>query len=225
MLTLAIDTSTVPASVALGSGSVQIAARSLEASATRSETVLPAIDEMLAEAGETASAVGAVVVGSGPGSFTGVRIGASLAKGLCYALDRPLYAFSSLAAAAVESGLEGRVFVLLDARGEQVYAAGYELGKDCLRELVQPCADSVSVVIGRIPGGPGAWTFVGTGSQAHRGWLERQGCGVASGAAAIPTASALLSLFDWHPDDGLVHDVRSWEPRYVRLPQAERETP
>lgn len=223
MLTLAIDTSTVPASVALGRGGTQIAGRSLEASATRSETVLPAIDEMLAEVGESVRGVREVVVGSGPGSFTGVRIGASLAKGLCYALDTPLYAFSSLAATAVESGSEGRVFVLLDARGGQVYAAGYEIGKRGVSELVAPCAGSVDSVVGRLRGGPSTWTFVGTGSRAHRAWLEQQGRGVASGAPAVPTARALLSLFDWHADDGLVHDVRSWEPLYVRLPQAERE--
>lgn len=222
VLTLALDTSTVPASVALGRNETQISARSLETSATRSETVLPAIDEMLTESGETVESVRAVVVGSGPGSFTGVRIGASLAKGLCYALDAPLYAFSSLAATAVESGLEGRVCVLQDARGEQVYAAGYEVGKGGLREVMPPTADSVSAIVGQVPGGPSAWTFVGTGSQAHKLLLDQEGGCVAPGAPAVPTAGALLRLLAWNPDGGLVHDVRGWEPRYVRLPQAER---
>ncbi len=223
MLILALDTSTVPASVALARDEAQISARSLEASATRSETVLPAIDELLAEAGETAGSLRAVVVGSGPGSFTGVRIGASLAKGLCYALDAPLYAFSSLAAAAVESGLQGRVCVLQDARGEQVYAAGYEFSKGGLREVMPPGADSVSAIVARVPGGPGTWMFVGTGSQAHRSLLEQEGGCVATGAPAVPTASALLRLLAWNPEGGLVPDVRSWEPQYVRLPQAQRQ--
>lgn len=225
MLILALDTSTLPASVALGRGGTQITVRTLETSATGSETVLPAIDEMLAEAGETAGGVSAVVVGSGPGSFTGVRIGASLAKGLCYAIDAPLYAFSSLAAAAVESGLIGLVFVLQDARGEQVYAAGYEVGKGGLREVMPPSADSVSAIVGQVPGGLESWTFVGTGSQAHKPLLEQEGGRVVAGPPALPTAGALLTLFAWNPDSGLVPDRRSWEPQYVRLPQAERQGP
>ncbi len=223
MLTLALDTSTVPASVALGRDGIPIVVRSLEATATRSETVLPAIDEILTEVGETVGIVRAVVVGSGPGSFTGVRIGASLAKGLCFALDAPLYAYSSLAATAVESRLEGHVCVLQDARGDRVYAAAYEIGKGGLQEVMPPSADSVSAIVGQVAGGPSAWIFVGTGSQAHRSFLEQEGGSVESGVASAPSARALLSLFAWNADGGLVDNVRSWEPRYVRLPQAESE--
>jgi tRNA threonylcarbamoyladenosine biosynthesis protein TsaB len=67
-----------------------------------------------------------VIVGAGPGSFTGVRVAAATARGLAHGLGVPLYAYSSLAAVAMETGLDGNVCALFDARRGEVYAACYE---------------------------------------------------------------------------------------------------
>ena len=100
MLTLGLDTSTGEGSVALGRGDTILGEHILSVRATHSETVLPAIDELLTQEGLRAADLDAVVVGAGPGSFTGVRIAASLARGICFPTGAELLAYSSLAAIA-----------------------------------------------------------------------------------------------------------------------------
>src|SRR5262249_48344508 len=88
---------------------------------THSESLIGLVDEALREAGLRAADLGAVACGAGPGSFTGLRIGLATAKGLCFALDRPLLLVSSLAALAARAP-SGRVAAVLDAHQGEVYA-------------------------------------------------------------------------------------------------------
>jgi tRNA threonylcarbamoyladenosine biosynthesis protein TsaB len=119
MKMLALDTATLQASVALWDGRV-IAERS-ERVTTHSERLMPIIDELLREAGWRANELDAVACGAGPGSFTGLRIGLATAKGLCFALSKPLALVSSLEALAARAPA-GRVCALLDAYKCEVYA-------------------------------------------------------------------------------------------------------
>jgi tRNA threonylcarbamoyladenosine biosynthesis protein TsaB len=104
---------------------------------TASERLVATIKELTGQSGLSLQSVEAVVVVHGPGSFTGVRVGLSAAKGLCEALNLPLVAISRLAVLAHLAGsAEGaRVYAVLDAgRGE--YYAGVYLDGDCLREAL-----------------------------------------------------------------------------------------
>lgn len=130
MNVLAIDTSTERASVAL---SINGEMNSLEQGAQRqhAQLLLPMINQLLAEAEISFSQLDALVYGQGPGSFTGLRIACSVAKGLAYAHDRPLFPVSSLAAIAYQviadmNDLELTanniaVLAIIDARMNQVY--------------------------------------------------------------------------------------------------------
>lgn len=122
---LALDTATGRASVAICRGRDVLAEGSREVS-THSEGLLPLIDELVRRAGVALDALGAIVCGRGPGSFTGVRIGLSTAKGLCLAAGRPLVCVSSLlplaAATAERCASEATVVTLLDARRGEVFA-------------------------------------------------------------------------------------------------------
>ncbi|MGB5526721.1 MAG: tRNA (adenosine(37)-N6)-threonylcarbamoyltransferase complex dimerization subunit type 1 TsaB, partial [Gemmatimonadota bacterium] len=122
MLRLALDTSTPVGSVAIGRDGEILAESLLRVRATHSEAVLPEIDRLLNDCGLGASDLQGVVVGGGPGSFTGVRIAASLAKGMCHARGLELFSFSSLAAVAAGAGCDGPVCAMFDARRGQVYA-------------------------------------------------------------------------------------------------------
>lgn len=125
---LAIDTSTECASVAL---IVNGDLRSEEQGAQRQHArlLLPMIEGLLAEAEISLNQVDAIVYGRGPGSFTGLRIACSVAKGLAYAHDLPLFPVSSLAAIANEAMQEkekmadAAVLAMIDARMNQVYWA------------------------------------------------------------------------------------------------------
>ena len=125
MIVLAIDTSTLLSGVALWQDGRVLAERRRTVT-THSEALLPMIDEAFAEAGVAPGAVDAIACGAGPGSFTGLRIGLATAKGLCFALDRPLVMISSLAALAARAP-DGRVLATLDALKGEVYAGLFEV--------------------------------------------------------------------------------------------------
>lgn len=214
---LALETSTTLGSVALGDGGL-LAESALSVRATHSETVLDEIDRLFGRAGVAPAELEAVVVGAGPGSFTGVRIAAALAKGLCYARDLPLYAYSSLRALAASVGA-APLCAVFDARRDEVYAAAYREGAGRTPEL-EPSVLPVERLI-EILQPASEWTFAGEGALRHASILEDAGGVVVPAHLGVPRAAALLWLARTVPD-GLVEDRTRWEPSYVRASGAER---
>jgi tRNA threonylcarbamoyladenosine biosynthesis protein TsaB len=128
---LAIDSSTELASVALSVDGVAAACIEQESAKMHARLLLPMIEQLMAEAGVGFSQLDAIVFGCGPGSFTGLRITCSLAKGLAYAHDLNLIPVSSLAAivwsAREQLGSQQvPVLAVLDARMHELYWAYYE---------------------------------------------------------------------------------------------------
>lgn len=151
---LAIDTSTTCASVAL---CINGKIRSLEQGAQRqhAQLLLPMIEQLLTEADIKLNQLDGIAYGRGPGSFTGLRIGCSVAKGLAYAHDLPLYPVSSLATIAEEAfshhqiATNAEVLALIDARMNQVYWACYTVGQRDATEGV--CELSAINVVSNLP--------------------------------------------------------------------------
>jgi tRNA threonylcarbamoyladenosine biosynthesis protein TsaB len=131
VLILALDTSSLSGSIALVRGSSVIAERSSARVGTHSEWLMPAIEEMMAASGIAVAEVGAIALSYGPGSFTGLRIGVSIAKGIAWTLGCRIIGVSTLRALALnlsEEGGAGTVAVpLLDARRGEVYSGLYAL--------------------------------------------------------------------------------------------------
>ncbi|RDE72382.1 tRNA (adenosine(37)-N6)-threonylcarbamoyltransferase complex dimerization subunit type 1 TsaB [Aggregatibacter segnis] len=128
---LALDTATEACSVALLRGGEKI---HLAQFAQREHTkhILPMVDEILAQAGITLHQVDALVFGRGPGSFTGVRIGAGIAQGLAFGADLPVIPVSNLAAmaqAAYAQYQAENVLTAIDARMNEVYFAQWQAQK------------------------------------------------------------------------------------------------
>ena len=211
---LAFDTSGATGSVAVGRGGVLLAQASLERSAEHASRLIPTIGAVLAEAGVDRSELDGIVVGEGPGSFTGVRVAAATAKGLAYALGRPLWAVSSLTATALSVEGTGVWYVLFDARSDRVYGACYGIGTAGVETLVPPHAGSLrEVLAGDIPAGA---SFLGEGAVGHRPVIEAAGFEVQPTPATYPGASGLLRYLALHPDARAVGAVERWEPRYIR---------
>jgi len=234
---LALDTATELGSVAVGpAGGPASARRFLLERMSHAASILPAVREVLDGAGVSLSAVEGVVVGAGPGSFTGVRVAAATAKGLVHALGVPLFAVSSLAAAAVTAELELEEldtpvlegddrrrprYVLFDARGERVYAACYRVGEGRLDSLVPPHASRVGAVLDE---GPETGSFFcGAGARRHRKRIAEGGYRVLPAPAGSPTADALLRVMGLEPEPQPVGDPGRWEPEYVREWRSGRE--
>jgi tRNA threonylcarbamoyladenosine biosynthesis protein TsaB len=126
-LLLAIESATAAAGVALLRGETEIASRALAADRPASELLLPAILALLADARVSIADVEAFAVSVGPGSFTGLRVGVSTAKGLAFGSDRLVVPVPTLAALAARAEPpSGLVVALLDARRGEVYAAAYD---------------------------------------------------------------------------------------------------
>jgi tRNA threonylcarbamoyladenosine biosynthesis protein TsaB len=216
---LALESATPMASVAVGPAGRVAAEVAVGLDARTAESLLPAVDYVLKAVGIGPDSLDGVVVGGGPGSFTGVRIAAATAKGLVHATGKPLFAYSGLLALAASSGGERRpVWALLDARRDQLYAACYRFpGFAAVDELVAPSALSLAGVLDRhasMPTEPAL--FVGDGALRHRDAIEAAGGDVAPGHLAVPRAAALLWLAWLLPEQGRVHDPAGWEPEYLR---------
>lgn len=127
MLLLSIDTSTRGCSVALHQNAVLLADYQLFTDRSSSAMLTTLISSTVAHAGYTLQDLDAVVIAKGPGSYTGLRVGVSTAKGLCYALDKPLIAINTLEAMALQvSPFFPENFLLcpmIDARRMEVYAS------------------------------------------------------------------------------------------------------
>ncbi|MFD8001787.1 tRNA (adenosine(37)-N6)-threonylcarbamoyltransferase complex dimerization subunit type 1 TsaB [Streptomyces mirabilis] len=129
MLLLALDTATPAVTVALHDGTSVIASSSQVDARRHGELLLPAVDRVLAEAGLKLDAVTGIVVGVGPGPYTGLRVGLMTAETFGLVLGVPVHGLCTLdglAYAADGTGVEGPFVVATDARRKEVYWAQYD---------------------------------------------------------------------------------------------------
>lgn len=214
---MAVETSTAAGSVAVWDDGLAFE-QVLRIQGTHSERLLPAIDHALTVTGVAPEAVAAFVVGAGPGSFTGVRIGAAMAKGWAMARGTQLFAYPSLLVAAAGTGALGPVCAMFDAKRGQVYAACYEWTGDDFAERLAPGAWRVEELLGELSSRDVRPVFCGAGADVYQGAIRS-----VYGQAQIlpkhlgtPRAASLLWLRKVAPDRGRVDDPQTWEPLYVR---------
>lgn len=214
---LAVETSTRVGSVAVRRNELAVEL-TLRIQGTHSERLLPAIDYALHTAGAAPAEVSAFIVGSGPGSFTGVRIAASLAKGWAAVNAIPLYAYPSLLGVAVGSGVQGAVCAMFDARRGEVYAACYDIQPDAADGLLEPKAWHVQQLLDELSSRGIEPAFSGEGATLNRGVIQDRfpAAQVLPDHLGLPRASNLLWLREIAPELGRVEEAQSWGPLYVR---------
>ena len=142
---LAFETSAKAASVALLEKGKLLGESYQNTGLTHSQTLLQMAEDMLKTCGKTPADVTAVAVASGPGSFTGVRIGVAAAKGLAWGAQLPCYGVSTLEAMAVSLGIyEGYVCACMDARRSQVYNAVFRVCQGSISRVSEDRAISLA---------------------------------------------------------------------------------
>jgi tRNA threonylcarbamoyladenosine biosynthesis protein TsaB len=207
---LAFDTSTEHLSVAVRHGD-RLLAHNGVGGAQSSTTLLPLIQQLLAEAGLALADLDAIVFGRGPGSFTGLRTACSVAQGLAFGANVPLLPVDTLLAVAEEArhafGAR-QVVAVLDARMDQLYAARYDfeangpLGGDAEPLLLSPEALDV----------PAGWALAGNAFAAYGPRLAP----ASARHEVLPTATAMLRLAPALLAAGrTVPAAQAW-PLYVR---------
>ena len=151
MTLLAIDSSGLVASCALLCGDQLVAEYTLNYKKTHSQTLLPMIDEIVTMTETDLSSLDAIAVAAGPGSFTGLRIGSSTAKGLGLALDLPLVSVPTLEGLAANYfGYPDLVCPMMDARRDQVYCGIYYYEAGELKVVMDQTACPVFDLIERL---------------------------------------------------------------------------
>lgn len=226
MLLLAFETSAKAASVALFQGGKLLGESYQNTGLTHSQTLLVMAEDLLKQCGFTAQNVEAVAVAAGPGSFTGVRIGAAAAKGFAWGAELPCYGVSTLEAMALSLGeYEGYVCPVMDARRSQVYNALFYVNQGVLTRLCPDRAISLQELGEELKNLEKPIFLVGDGSNLcyntllesvpslvlppeHR--LHQRATGV--GLAALACIAR-----------GESGDGAALTPNYLRLSQAERE--
>lgn len=209
MKTLIIDTALNACTVVAAEGVRVIAARTETMTRGHQERLAGMARDVMAAAGWAYDALDRIAVTTGPGSFTGLRVGLAFAQGLGLALDRPVTGLSTLEALAVEAADAGEatgrtaVWALIDARRGQVYAQGFRGGAP----LGPPAALDLEAAVQRIgASGPG---MVLTGSGAALAAVP----GARRIARDAPTPEALAALAPARTETPA-------RPLYLRAPDA-----
>ncbi|TLU99992.1 tRNA (adenosine(37)-N6)-threonylcarbamoyltransferase complex dimerization subunit type 1 TsaB [Dyadobacter luticola] len=147
MLLLSIDTSIRGCSVAVHNDAGLIAGYDLFADKSSSAMLTTLIKNSITDAGYQLNDIDAVAIAKGPGSYTGLRVGVSTAKGLCYALDKPLIAINTLEAMALQVGsfFPGHLLCpMIDARRMEVYCAVFDDQNQFVRQTEAVILDETS---------------------------------------------------------------------------------
>jgi tRNA threonylcarbamoyl adenosine modification protein YeaZ len=169
VLLLALDTATPAVTVALHDGVAVISSSSQVDARRHGELLLPAVDRVLAEAGLKLDAVTGIVVGIGPGPYTGLRVGLMTADTFSLALGVPVHGLCTLDALAYAADIEKGPFVVAtDARRKEVYWAKYA---DSRTRLTDPAVDRPADITEQVAGlpavGTGALLYPDTFPQVH----------------------------------------------------------
>ena len=223
MTVLAIDTSSAACSAALSRDGKILGENLINARLTHSQTILPAVEELLEREDLRVSDVDLFAVVAGPGSFTGVRIGVCAVKALCLAADRPCARIDALEAIAEGTSFEGFISPILDARRGQVYTALFERKGGRLNRLTEDRALPLTEWIGEL-GDRDRVYFTGDGLNTYENDLMAamgERALIAPMQIRLLRASAACFLAERRPETHM--DAALLTPLYLRLPQAERE--
>ncbi|MFD0414179.1 tRNA (adenosine(37)-N6)-threonylcarbamoyltransferase complex dimerization subunit type 1 TsaB [Streptomyces sp. NPDC127108] len=210
MLLLALDTATPAVTVALhdGTASIGTVAESSQVDARRhGELLLPAVDRVLADAGLRLDAVTDVVVGVGPGPYTGLRVGLMTADTFGLALGVPVHGVCTLDGLAYAAGIEDGPFVVAtDARRKEVYWARYE---DARTRVGGPAVDRPADIAEQVAGLPA----VGAGAALYpEAFGDVRGPEHVSAAALAALAAERLAAGE---------ELLEPRPLYLRRPDAQ----
>lgn len=222
MKLLAIDTSTKVASAALYEDEVLVCECNLMNGLTHSQRLMPLVEDCFALAGWRPEEVDLFAVVSGPGSFTGVRIGVSAVKGMADVLHKPVVAVNTLETLA--AGLpyaRGLLVPLLDARRGQVYAAAYTWGQE-LQEVIAPCALPLEELLNHVEiARAREMIFLGDGAVANIQRLSAVPGAVLAPAHSCYQRAAAAGYLAWQRREK-ARDAADIMPLYLRKAQAEQ---
>ncbi len=227
MKILGIDSSGLTASAAIVSGDMLAAEFTVNNKQTHSQTLLPMIDQVVKMSGIALEEIDGIAVAAGPGSFTGLRIGSSTAKGMALALDKPIISVPTLEGLAYRmAGFSGVICPLMDARRNQVYTGIYQITENQLKCLLGQSAMDIQEIVEKVNDFGQNVVFLGDGVPVYETVIKEN--------VLVPyqfaplhlnrqSAAAVAALGALYMAEGRTEDAREHKPVYLRQSQAERE--
>ncbi|MFS0577040.1 tRNA (adenosine(37)-N6)-threonylcarbamoyltransferase complex dimerization subunit type 1 TsaB [Sporosarcina sp. 179-K 3D1 HS] len=222
MIWLGIDTSNTPLSIALVKDGEVLIEESATLPVTHSLRAMPVIEELFAKAKLEPGTIDRIAVSEGPGSYTGVRIGVTIAKTLAWTLNKPLVGISSLKALAANAQLYPHLICpIVDARRNNVYSGVFRFDQGVITALKDDGHYSLDEMLSFLKEQLAPVLFVGKDTALHRALIEERLGEQASFAPLslhVPRASALIDLAMQEEQSAEVH---TFVPEYRRLAEAE----
>ena len=210
---LNIETATTNCSVSLSKeGETLVLKEDYNDNYSHAERLHVYIDDVLKEAKLAINELDAIAISKGPGSYTGLRIGVSAAKGLCYAIDKPLISIATLDALAHQISAEsGTIIPMLDARRMEVYSAVYDTSYNQIRETRAQVLDESSFCSYL---DQGKVYFIGNGVEKTKGLINHPNAIFID--SKLPSANEMckLSYMKYKKND--IEDVAYFEPYYLK---------
>lgn len=229
MKIIGIDSSGLASSVAVLEDDKMVAEYTLNHKKTHSTTLMPMLAEILKMAEIDIKSVDAIGIASGPGSFTGLRIGSATAKGLAYSIGKPIISVPTTEALAFNIfGFTGIISPIMDARRNQVYNGLYTYEKGEFKVLVRERALGVEELIEELNTSypEKEILFLGDGVEVYKDIIDEKLTPLHYYAPAQNSkqrAGSVAVLSEMYYNKGEVESAFIHAPVYLRLSQAERE--
>lgn len=227
MKLLVLDSSGLVASVALIEDDRLIAEYTTGNKLTHSQTLLPMLDEVTKMTSFNIENIDAIAVAMGPGSFTGLRIGAATAKGLGLALHKPIIPVPTVDGLAYQLfGAAHLICPMMDARRKQVYTGFYRFCGADMEVVKGQCAQSVEDTLAQLKEYKEPVIFLGDGVPVYRKEIEEamgEDAIFAPAHANRQRAGAVGALAEVYYQKGIWQSADAFAPEYLRKSQAERE--
>jgi len=212
---LCLETATTNCSVALSiDGETKIVKEDNSLTYSHAERLHGFIEEVLKEANIEKQQLDAIAVSKGPGSYTGLRIGVSAAKGLCFALDRPLIAIPTLQSLASQVIIDNDaeyIVPMIDARRMEVYSAIYDSNGAQLRETQAQILDESAFAKSLTQGKA---YFIGNGVAKFAEICKHENAVFIEGK--LPSAKEMSKLAQERFINGDLEDLAYFEPYYLK---------
>jgi tRNA threonylcarbamoyladenosine biosynthesis protein TsaB len=222
MTILAIDTSNYTLGVALLEDNQVLGEYITNLKKNHSVRIMPAIQTLMKDCERVPADLTKIVVAKGPGSYTGVRIGVTIAKTLAWTLNIPLVGISSLEILAAGAGryFDGFVSPLFDARRGQVYTALYQYQNGALTAVVQDQLIMLADWAAKLTELNKSIMFIGNDLPIHKAKIEEL-LGTQAIFASITEQNPRPAELAWLGKDQPGEDIHSFVPNYIRLAEAE----
>ena len=227
MIILGVDTSAVAAGAAIVRDGKLISETYINTGLTHSQTMLTLIDSALGMADMSIDDIDAFAVSSGPGSFTGIRIGVSAIKGLCFAKNKPCFAVSTLEALANCADIDGFVICpVMDARCMQVYTALFEKADGEIKRIAEDSPKTLEELSEELLKIGKKVLLIGDGADISYKFLAEKGLDVRKFSEIFKfqhaSGVAITAYRNYNRGEEAV-SADNLVPSYLRLSQAERE--